>query len=109
MPWTMAPRMALMPQRRYTTPPERQTMPVRVVESDDGSEPLVYNRPQRPYQRPWYKSPVLYVLATVPFITLWLGFWQLRRLKWKVSLIDELDYKLRQDPIPMPRHIKYVA
>ena len=91
---------------RFYSEERRQTMPVPVVESDDGSEPLIYNRPQKRRGKPWYKSPVLYVLAVVPVFTLWLGFWQLRRLKWKVALMDELDDKLRRDPLRFPRNIK---
>lgn len=93
--------------RLYTDGP-RQTMPVPIVEAEDGGEPLIYNRPQQRKGKPWYKSPVLYVLAILPMFTLWLGFWQLRRLKWKVSLMDELDDKLRRDPLRFPRNIKYV-
>jgi len=99
--------MGVFSTRLYTDG-HRQTMPVPIVESQDGGEPLIYNRPQRRKGKPWYKSPVLYVLAIVPMFTLWLGFWQLRRLKWKVSLMDELDDKLRRDPLRFPRNIKYV-
>ena len=48
----------------------------------------------------------MYVLAAMPVGTLDLGFWQMRRLKWKVNLIDELDDKLRREPLRLPRNIK---
>ncbi|WFD27280.1 surf-like protein [Malassezia nana] len=83
-------------------------MPVPVVEAEDGGEPLIYNRPQKKKKKPWYKLPVFYLLAIMPVVTLWLGLWQMRRLKWKVALIDELDDKLRRDPLRFPRNIKYV-
>lgn len=91
----------LQPARPYSNKP---MMPVPVVESE-GNEPLVYNRPQRPREKPWYTSPVIYVLGIVPLFTLWLGFWQVRRLKWKVSLINELDEKLRRAPLKLPKNV----
>ena len=85
---------------------EKPQLPVSVIESEDGGEPLVYNRPQKKRRKPWYTSPVMYVLAAMPFVTLYLGFCQMRRLKWKVNLIDELDDKLRREPLRLPRNIK---
>lgn len=87
--------------RYYAKKPD---LPVPVYESEE-AEPLVYNRPQRRRRKPWYTSPVMYVLMIVPIFTFWLGNWQLRRLQWKLSLIDELDEKLRREPLRLPRNI----
>ncbi|KAJ8522036.1 hypothetical protein ONZ45_g1357 [Pleurotus djamor] len=43
----------------------------------------------------------------MPFFTFALGTWQLKRLKWKVNLIDELEEKLHLEPLTLPKRIKY--
>ncbi len=63
----------------------------------------------RPAFQPWYKSPTTLVLGFIPIFTFGLGYWQIERLKWKVSLIEELEDKLRKDPIRLPKHIKLEA
>ncbi|TFK56685.1 mitochondrial protein required for respiration [Heliocybe sulcata] len=50
-------------------------------------------------------TPTMAVLAAVPVVTFCLGTWQLKRLKWKVALIDELEEKLQREPISLPRRI----
>ncbi|WFD03106.1 surf-like protein [Malassezia obtusa] len=85
-------------------PDSKPHLPVPVIESEH-AEPLVYNRPQRRRRKPWYTSPVVYVLMIVPIFTFWLGRWQLRRLQWKLDLIDELEEKLSSEPLRLPRNI----
>lgn len=55
--------------------------------------------------KPWYRSPTTLVLGFIPIFTFGLGYWQIKRLKWKVSLIEELEDKLSQDPLRLPRNI----
>lgn len=58
-------------------------------------------------ERPkWYKSPTTLVLGFIPFFTLGLGVWQMQRLKWKVELIEELEDKLKKDPLNLPKDIE---
>jgi len=45
------------------------------------------------------------VLGVIPIFTFWLGTWQVKRLKWKVALIDELEEKLQREPVSLPRRI----
>lgn len=45
------------------------------------------------------------LIGIIPFFTFALGTWQLKRLKWKVNLIDELEEKLQLQPISLPRKI----
>ncbi|XP_055331625.1 calcium-activated potassium channel slo-1-like [Paramacrobiotus metropolitanus] len=40
-----------------------------------------------------------YVLLVVPVLTFCLGVWQLRRLKWKLGLIDERTTRIRAPPL----------
>ncbi|PKI84020.1 surf-like protein [Malassezia vespertilionis] len=47
----------------------------------------------------------MYIAATIPVFTFFLGNWQLDRLQWKLMLIDELDEKLRRTPLRMPKNI----
>ncbi|WFD44009.1 surf-like protein [Malassezia psittaci] len=91
------------PIRHYSTPPSK--LPVPVIEPGENEQPLIYNRPQQRRRKPWYTSPVVYVLMIVPIFTFWLGNWQLRRLQWKLDLIDELEEKLNSKPLHLPRHI----
>ncbi|KAF8735214.1 hypothetical protein AX14_002479 [Amanita brunnescens Koide BX004] len=42
------------------------------------------------------------LVGTIPVLTFALGTWQLKRLKWKVNLIDELEEKLQLRPLPLP-------
>ncbi|EKM61343.1 uncharacterized protein PHACADRAFT_190505 [Phanerochaete carnosa HHB-10118-sp] len=49
------------------------------------------------------------LLGIMPIFTFALGTWQVERLKWKVNLIDELQEKLSQEPLVLPRRINTVA
>ena len=67
--------------------------------------------PQPPSQKarryPWL-TPTMVLVGTMPFFTFALGTWQVQRLKWKVNLIDELEEKLRREPLILPPKIKCV-
>lgn len=45
------------------------------------------------------------VVGIIPFFTFGLGTWQLKRLKWKIDLIDELEEKLQLPPLNFPSKI----
>jgi len=49
------------------------------------------------------------IVGIIPFFTFALGTWQLKRLKWKINLIDELEEKLQLQPLSLPSKIKYVS
>lgn len=51
-------------------------------------------------------TPMTVVLVCVPLLTFGLGTWQVQRLKWKTNLIQDLDHKMRLDPITLPKSIK---
>src|SRR5258708_2177763 len=55
--------------------------------------------------RLWTSVPFI-VLGFMPIVSFGLGTWQMHRLKWKVSLIDDLEDKLERDPMVLPRNIK---
>lgn len=44
----------------------------------------------------------------MPVFTFFLGAWQIKRLQWKVDLIDQLDQKLHQPPVRLPAKIECV-
>ncbi|EPQ29711.1 uncharacterized protein PFL1_02931 [Pseudozyma flocculosa PF-1] len=68
--------------------------------------PSGYSKPQSSKSsRPWYRSPTTLVLGFIPIFTFGLGYWQIKRLKWKVNLIEELEDKLRKEPLHLPRNI----
>ncbi|CAO1614093.1 unnamed protein product [Sympodiomycopsis kandeliae] len=54
---------------------------------------------------PWYKSPTLLLLGFMPLFTFGLGWWQVQRLDWKLGLIEELEYKLKKEPIKLPKNV----
>lgn len=56
-----------------------------------------------------FLTPTMVTLAFMPFFTFALGTWQVDRLKWKVNLIDELEEKLRREPMVLPPQIKYAV
>ena len=41
-----------------------------------------------------------------PILTFGLGTWQIKRLNWKMNLIDELDEKLAKPPMRLPAKIE---
>jgi len=49
------------------------------------------------------------VLGFIPLFTFALGVWQIKRLKWKVGLIDEIDEKLAREPLLLPPRINLDA
>ncbi|TIB11088.1 hypothetical protein E3P89_02519 [Wallemia ichthyophaga] len=69
--------------------------------------PIRYQSPPKYKNQKSFQFPTagLLALSAIPIFTLYLGFWQVRRLDWKLNLIAELDDKLGQDPLPLPKHI----
>lgn len=53
-------------------------------------------------------KPTSILLVFVPIVCGFLGVWQVKRLRWKVALIDEVDRNLHKDPLVLPANIKYV-
>lgn len=54
----------------------------------------------------WYQRPLTLLLAFVPVFTFGLGVWQIKRLRWKLDLIDELEDKLKREPLELPRNVE---
>lgn len=50
--------------------------------------------------------PFLVLVGVMPVFTFILGVWQIKRLQWKVDLIDQLDQKLHQPPVRLPAKIE---
>ncbi|GAA5937500.1 cytochrome oxidase assembly protein SHY1 [Sporobolomyces koalae] len=53
--------------------------------------------------------PFLILVGLMPIFTFGLGAWQIKRLQWKVDLIDQLDKKLHQAPVGLPARIDPAA
>ncbi|PFH54874.1 hypothetical protein AMATHDRAFT_135045 [Amanita thiersii Skay4041] len=66
--------------------------------------PAIY----KPKKQSWF-TPTIFFAAVIPFFTFGLGTWQLKRLKWKINLIDELEEKLQLSPIPLPPRVNLSA
>jgi len=50
--------------------------------------------------------PTTIVLILVPIFTFGLGCWQIKRLRWKVGLIEEVERNMKREPMVLPAHIK---
>ena len=59
----------------------------------------------KPRNESWL-TPTMMLVGTIPFLTFALGRWQLKRLKWKINLIDELEEKLQLRPLSLPPKVK---
>ncbi|GJJ12564.1 hypothetical protein Clacol_006807 [Clathrus columnatus] len=46
--------------------------------------------------------PTVLVIGCIPIFTFYLGTWQLRRLKWKLNLIEQLNEQLNREPLKLP-------
>jgi len=64
------------------------------------SVPTIY----QPRKESWI-TPTMVVVGFIPFFTFGLGTWQLKRLQWKINLIDELEEKLQLRPLSLPAKI----
>jgi hypothetical protein len=53
-------------------------------------------------------TPTMLLAALVPIFCAGLGAWQVKRLQWKISLIDELTEKLERAPLTLPAHVECV-
>ncbi|GAA6053850.1 hypothetical protein JCM3770_004748 [Rhodotorula araucariae] len=53
--------------------------------------------------------PFLLLVGIMPVFTFGLGCWQIKRLQWKLDLINQLDEKLHQDPVRLPARIDTAA
>ncbi|GAC72904.1 mitochondrial protein Surfeit 1/SURF1/SHY1 [Moesziomyces antarcticus T-34] len=88
------------PIRGFRTTPRAQQQ----YEAPDAPEGYSQSQSAKSHRK-WYRSPTTLVLGFIPIFTAALGYWQLKRLKWKVSLIEELEDKLSKAPLRLPRNI----
>ncbi|WVQ79618.1 hypothetical protein IAT38_001718 [Cryptococcus sp. DSM 104549] len=54
-------------------------------------------------------QPTTIVLIFVPILTGFLGVWQIKRLQWKLNLIEEVDRNLSKAPMLLPNSINLAA
>ncbi|KZT74999.1 mitochondrial protein required for respiration [Daedalea quercina L-15889] len=54
-------------------------------------------------------TPTMVLVGIIPIFTFALGTWQVKRLKWKVALIDELEEKLHREPMTLPKRVNLSA
>jgi hypothetical protein len=53
--------------------------------------------------------PLNMLVVIIPFFTFSLGVWQVKRLRWKLDLIDEIQRNIEKDPMILPPNIKWVV
>lgn len=57
-------------------------------------------------QRRSLLRPINFLVVLVPFFTFSLGIWQVKRLRWKLDLIDEVQANIEREPMVLPPNIK---
>ena len=58
-------------------------------------------------QRRSLLRPINFLVVFVPFFTFSLGIWQVKRLRWKLDLIDEIQGNIEREPMILPPNVKY--
>lgn len=61
-----------------------------------------------PRERSAFAIIPMMLLPLMPFVCLGLGIWQVKRLNWKVNLIEDLQDKLQRAPMMLPRNVNLV-
>lgn len=96
-----------------SSPPSSSSSSKQLVPADSKSSSEEYEslyssrfKGQGAKRKRWYRSPLLMLLGFMPIFTFSLGWWQIQRLDWKLGLIEELEYKLKKQPIRLPKNIK---
>lgn len=51
-------------------------------------------------------SPAILVIGFIPIFTFALGTWQVRRRRWKLDLIEQLNDQLQREPLELPNYVK---
>ena len=51
-------------------------------------------------------SPVVLVIGFIPLFTFALGTWQVRRRRWKLDLIEQLNDQASREPLELPEFVK---
>lgn len=67
-----------------------------------------YSTPHRSRQATNYARarPFIVLLGFMPVFTFALGTWQVKRLQWKLDMIQQLEDKLNQTPVGLPPKIE---
>ncbi|RSH95721.1 surf-like protein [Saitozyma podzolica] len=99
----LAPRLPRLPR---STPPTTSHSPSHFRPSWSSRPASTLSTPSR---RSLLLRPTTIVLMFVPILTGFLGIWQIRRLQWKVALIDEVDRNLAREPMALPNRINLDA
>ncbi|KAF8516116.1 glycosyl hydrolase family 85-domain-containing protein [Hysterangium stoloniferum] len=50
-------------------------------------------------------SPTLLVIGFIPIFTFGLGTWQIRRRRWKLDLIEQLNDQISREPLELPSFV----
>ena len=51
-------------------------------------------------------TPVVVVIGFIPIFTFALGTWQVRRRRWKLDLIEQLNDQTNREPLELPEFVK---
>ena len=62
--------------------------------------PFPTARKQSPFR------PISVLVMLVPFVTFGLGIWQVKRLGWKLDLIDDIQRNIEKEPLILPPNVK---
>ncbi|WWC69783.1 uncharacterized protein I206_103726 [Kwoniella pini CBS 10737] len=104
----LAPLRRALPQSSQTS----HRIPIRFNTTSTSSSSATTSTPKyttRSSVRSNILRPTTLVLICVPILTGFLGVWQLKRLQWKLNLIEEVDRNLQKKPMLLPDNINLSA
>ncbi|EAA35285.2 hypothetical protein GE21DRAFT_259 [Neurospora crassa] len=97
---------ASSPRRQFTTSStRRQTQ----QPGDDPNFTSILDNPPELVRTGRRHGKGLIILAIIPITALFLGTWQVYRLKWKTDLIAKCEDRIIRDPLPLPPRVDPAA
>lgn len=81
---------------------------VRLQQQKSQAHPRFFSKPQT-FSRLRVQSrltPVVIVIGFIPIFTFALGTWQVRRRRWKLDLIEQLNDQANREPLELPEFVK---
>ena len=83
--------------------PSRKPCPSLVARFSDGPG---FTKGSDHHERKFFLILPMVVLGFMPLVCFGLGSWQVTRLWWKESLIEDLEDKLSRAPMHLPKNVK---
>lgn len=92
----------VVPRRQFTTSSTRRQA---AQPGDDPTFTSIVDNPPELVRTGKRHGKGLIILAIIPITALFLGTWQVYRLKWKTDLIAKCEDRIIRDPLPLPPRV----